>query len=163
MTTDADRARARGRIFVAVQGLLFLAVAVLALVPGPTLFSSLVLGLALVVLGGVGVIWTGRDLGRALTPNPVPNGEGLVARGLYRVARHPMYSCLVLICLGVAVGSGALWCFVAVLALAVFFGVKARFEERYLLGAYPGYAEYAARTGRFVPIVGRLRPGMNAD
>ena len=111
----------------------------------------------MVVLGGAGVIWTGRDLGRALTPNPVPNGEGLVARGLYRVARHPMYSCLVLICLGVAVGSGALWCYFAVVALAVFFGVKARFEERYLLGAYPGYAEYAARTGKFVPGVGRRR------
>ena len=161
MTTDADRAKARGRAFVVVQGLLFLAVAVLALLPGPTLFTSLYLGLALVVLGGAGVIWSGRDLGRALTPNPVPNGEGLVARGLYRVARHPMYSCLVLICLGVAVGSGALWCYVAVVALAVFFGVKARFEERYLLGAYPGYAAYAAATGRFVPVVGRLRRGLS--
>lgn len=161
MTDADDRARARGRALVVVQGLLFLSVAVLALLPGPTLWENLVVGLALVVVGGVGVIWTGRDLGRALTPMPVPNGEGLVARGLYRVARHPMYSCLVLICLGVAVGSGALWCYVAVAVLAVFFAGKARFEERHLLRVYEGYAEYAARTGRFVPRVGRLRPPLS--
>ena len=68
-----------------------------------------------------------------------------------------MYTALVLICLGLAVGSGALWSYVSVLVLAVFFDLKGRVEERYLVGAYPGYAEYAARTGKFVPGVGRRR------
>lgn len=146
-----------GRWMVATQGLLFLLVAATAFLPGPTLFESLVVGLALVLVGAFVVIWTGRSLGSSLTPMPEPNGAGLVGSGLYRWVRHPMYSGLVVICLGVAVGAGVLWCYVAVVLLAAFFRVKARVEERYLVGAYPGYAEYGARVGRFVPFIGRLR------
>lgn len=142
---------------VAAQGLIFAAVAVTALLPGPVLWDSLWTGLVLVVLGSAGVLWTAKDLGRSLTPSPVPNREGLVARGLYRFARHPMYTALVVICLGVAVGSGKWWCYLAVVVLAGFFEIKARVEERYLLATYEGYAEYAARTGRFVPGVARRR------
>ena len=142
---------------MAVQGVLFLCVAVTALLPGPTLFASLWLGLALVVVGAIGVIWTGRQLGQSLTPLPEPNGFGLVASGPYRWVRHPMYTALVVICLGVAVGSGALWCFVTVVVLALFFEAKTRYEERYLVGMYPGYSEYASVTGKFVPGVGRRR------
>ena len=144
---------------VAVQGLLFLAVAVTAVlpVPGGRWGASLWLSIALVILGAVGVLWTGRSLGGALTPSPVPNGEGMTASGLYRLVRHPMYSALVVICLGVAVGSGAWTCDAAVAALVVFFHVKTRVEERYLREVYDGYADYAARTGRFVPGIGRSR------
>jgi protein-S-isoprenylcysteine O-methyltransferase Ste14 len=145
---------------VAVQAALFLAVAVAALTPplgGKQLWSSLPAGLALIILGAVGVVVAGRDLGRALTPLPIPNGEGLAARGLYRFARHPMYTSLIVICVGVAVASGTAQSWLAAAALAVFFAIKARMEERYLVRAYPGYPEYASRVGRFVPAVGRLR------
>jgi len=145
-----------GRLLVALQGVLFLLVAVTAFLPGPTLFASLVLGLGFVVLGAVVVVWTGRSLGRSLTPLPEPNGGGLVASGLYRWVRHPMYSGLVVICLGVAVGVGVVWCYLSVVVLCAFFAVKARVEERYLVRAYPGYADYGARVGRFVPLLGRL-------
>lgn len=141
---------------VAVQGLLFAAVAVTALLPGPVLWHSLWTGLALVVLGSVGVIWSAKDLGQSLTPSPVPNSRGLVANGLYRYARHPMYSALVVICLGVAVGSGSWWCYLSVVALAAFFQYKTRVEERFLVATYDGYAEYAARTGKFFPGLGEL-------
>ena len=142
---------------VGVQALLFLAVAVTAFLQGvgPALFGSLWVGLGLVLVGSAGVIASGRDLGGSLTPSPVPNEAGLAAGGVYRFARHPMYTALVVICLGVAVGSGALLCYLAVVALAVFFAFKARMEERYLRRVYPGYDEYASRTGRFVPGVGR--------
>jgi len=140
-----------------MQALLFLCVAVTAILPGPTLWQSLPIGLALVVLGAAGMWWTGRSLGRSLTPMPVPNGAGLVAAGPYRRVRHPMYVAVVLVCLGLAVGSGALWCYVTVVVLCVFFDLKARVEERYLMAAYEGYAEYAARTGKFVPGVGRRK------
>jgi len=146
-----------GRWYVVVQGLLFLCVAVTAWLPGPTLFASVFASLALVVVGAAGVLWAARFLGRSLTPLPEPNGEGLVAGGPYRFARHPMYTALVVICLGVAVGVGVVWCYLAVVVLAGFFGAKARYEERFLVRAYPGYAEYGSLTGRFVPGVGRLR------
>lgn len=155
MDSNAVRAWA----MVGIQGLLFLAVAVTAFAQhvGPALASSLWLGLALILVGSAGVIASGRDLGRALTPSPVPNRAGLVARGLYRYARHPMYTALLVICLGVAVGSGALLCYLSVVVLAVFFGFKARMEERYLRRVYNGYDAYSAHTGRFVPGIGRRK------
>ncbi|MFV0285628.1 MAG: methyltransferase family protein [Demequina sp.] len=144
---------------VALQGVLFLAVAVTAILPAPggTWPTSLAISLALVLVGAAGVLWTGRSLGGSLTPSPVPNGEGMVAAGLYRWMRHPMYTALDVICLGVAVGSGKWTCYVAVAALCAFFEVKTRAEEGYLREAYPGYATYAARTGKFLPGIGRAR------
>lgn len=157
MTRSGNGGRRQGWVLVGVQGVLFLAVAVGAVIPGPTLFESLVVGAGLVVLGAVGVLWAARDLGEALTPNPVPNGAGLVASGAYSRVRHPMYAALVVVCLGVAVGSGALFSYLAVGALAVLFAVKARVEERKLVSTYPGYAHYGERVGRFIPGMGRLR------
>lgn len=156
----AGRDETRAWIMVAIQALLFALVAVAALTPplgGRHLWSSLAAGLSLVILGAAGVVISGRDLGRALTPLPIPNGEGLAARGLYRWARHPMYSSLIVICVGIAVASGTPQSWIAAAALAGFFAVKARMEERYLVGTYAGYAGYAARVGRFVPGLGRLR------
>ncbi len=142
---------------VAIQGLLFASVALTALLPawGLAWWQSLWASLTLVILGSVGVIWSGVNLGSALTPSPVPNNEGLVARGIFKWVRHPMYTALVVICLGVAVGSGKGLSYLSVVALAVFFEAKTRVEERYLIEVYDGYGEYAARTGKFIPGVGR--------
>ncbi|WP_159448864.1 isoprenylcysteine carboxylmethyltransferase family protein [Demequina sp. NBRC 110053] len=152
------RQQARAWAVVGVQGLLFAAVAGTALLDlPPQWWSSLWAGIALIVVGAAGVLGSGRNLGASLTPSPVPNRAGLAASGLYRWVRHPMYSALVLICLGVAVGSGSAWCYASIVVLALFFDVKARLEERYLVEAYDGYAAYAARTGKFVPGIGRRR------
>jgi protein-S-isoprenylcysteine O-methyltransferase Ste14 len=142
---------------VGVQALLFLLVVVAALMPaiGPALWSSLVLSIALILVGAAGMMWSGRDLGSSLTPLPVPNGMGLAAKGIYRFARHPMYTSILLICLGVAVGAGKIQVYVVVLALAIFFEIKTRSEERYLVTVYDGYTDYAARTGKFVPGIGK--------
>lgn len=154
-----DKQSLRAWALVGLQGVLFGMVAIAALLPalGPAVFAPLPMALALVVSGAIGVVSSARDLGSALTPLPIPNGTGMAAKGLYHWVRHPMYSSLVIICLGVAVGAGKIQTYVVVVLLAVFFMVKARTEERYLLSVYPDYATYAAATGRFVPGVGRLR------
>lgn len=153
----------RSWIMVAVQGLLFALVAFWPRSWSPLHDASLAGSLTLVALGSVGVVASALYLGKALTPLPEPNGAGLVARGIYRWVRHPMYSSLVVICAGVAWGRGAwvVWGWVAV--LAGFFALKARVEERYLQRVYPDYLSYSARVGRFVPGVGRhgLAPGEN--
>lgn len=157
--TGMDKQTLRGWALVGVQGFLFAMVVIAALTPtiGPTLWASLAVALALIVAGSIGVIASARDLGSALTPLPIPNGKGMAAKGLYQWARHPMYSSLIAICLGVAVGAGKIQTYAVVALLAVFFMVKARVEERYLLTAYEGYPHYAAVTGRFVPGIGRLK------
>jgi len=159
-TTNATDSRSIGAwVLVGIQALLFLLVVVAALIPamGPALWSSLVLSIVLILVGAAGMFWSGRDLGSALTPLPVPNGEGLAAKGIYKFARHPMYTAVVLICLGVAVGAGKIQVYVVVAALAVFFEAKTRSEESHLLRVYDGYESYAADTGKFVPGIGKRR------
>ncbi len=144
---------------VAVQAILFLLVVAGAFATGvgPRIPSSLVAGAAIVVLGSVVLVWAARDLGAALTPLPLPNGAGLTAHGVYRFVRHPIYTGVVLACLGVAAGSGTVLAYAAVVAVAVFFEGKTRLEERWLVGAYDGYVNYAERTGKFLPGIGKRR------
>lgn len=152
-------ARRGARLLVAVQGLLFAALVAVALLPpvGPALVHSPILALVLAGIGSVGLVAGGLFLGRALTPSPLPNGAGLAARGLYSWVRHPMYTSLVLLAAGVAASEGAVLPWVITVLLAAFFEFKTRAEEAYLLRVYPGYAEYAARTGKFLPGIGMLR------
>jgi len=149
----------RAWTLVGVQALLFAAVVVAAVLPawGPAVPSSLVLSLVIVLMGAVLLLVAGRRLGASLTPSPLPNGRGLVGSGPYRWVRHPIYTAVILACLGVAVGAGNLQTYAVVAALVVFFAFKARLEERHLVATYDGYAHYARRVGRFVPGVGRIR------
>lgn len=103
-------------------------------------------GLALMVVAGL-------QLGRNLTALPLPTGGArLRTDGLYRVARHPIYTGLLLFCAGLIVGSGS-WARLAVLGLLVgWLNVKARWEEGRLAERFPEYPAYAARTGRFTPV-----------
>lgn len=142
---------------VAVQALLFLLIVVAALAPdlGPAVWVSLPVSIGLILIGALAMLWSGRDLGESLTALPVPNGRGLAAKGIYRYARHPMYSAVVVVCLGVAVGAGKIQVYAVVVALAIFFEFKTRAEERHLVQVYDGYAEYAARTGKFLPGIGK--------
>lgn len=143
---------------VGAQALLFLGIGFWPPSWSPDTASAPLPGLAVVLLGSVGLVLSGYHLGRALTPLPTPNGTGLVARGLYRWMRHPVYTAVVVICMGVAIARGEVIVWGLVAVLAVFFESKTRLEERYLLAEYEGYAEYASRTGKFVPWLGRRRP-----
>lgn len=111
--------------------------------------ALVVAGLAVVLVGGLG-------LGRALTPTPVPNGRGgLRTGGLYRFVRHPIYTGVQAVVVGLAIGTRS-WLGLALgLVTVAFFSVKARWEEARLAEAYAGYRAYAARTPRFVPFLPR--------
>ena len=100
----------------------------------------------------------GITLGRALTPSPIPReGSQLVTAGVYRLVRHPLYSGLVLLGAGLFIIGASWWHAALFVALFVLLSVKARLEERMLAARFPEYADYASRTGRIVPGVGRLR------
>ncbi len=142
---------------VAVQALLFLGVGFWPPGWSPDMPGAPLAGLAVVLIGAVGLAVSGYHLGRALTPLPTPNGTGLVAKGLYRWMRHPVYTSVVVICGGVALARGEVVVWALVVVLAVFFEFKTRLEESYLLRSYDGYEGYAARTGKFLPGLGRLR------
>jgi protein-S-isoprenylcysteine O-methyltransferase Ste14 len=151
----------RGEIYVAIQGLLFA-----WLIFGPKNWAPLG---AWPLLSGTAATWTGitlialgflialaaaLGLGRALTPLPKPNEAGqLVASGVYRWVRHPIYTGVLLMALGWAFyieGLVTLW---SVLLLAIFFDIKSRREERWLLEKYPEYAAYQKKTRRLIPFI----------
>lgn len=108
-----------------------------------------------IFLIGVGVIVTFmgfRGLGKSLTSNPVPNQDGkLVTTGIYSRVRHPIYSGLLAITLGLVVSSGV-WSQILIwLALAMLLTYKYRWEEVMLAAKYKGYAEYKARVPAILP------------
>jgi protein-S-isoprenylcysteine O-methyltransferase Ste14 len=103
------------------------------------------LGVALAVAAGI-------TLGRSLTATPVPAaGARLRTTGPYRFVRHPIYTGVVLIVVAMAVRSGSFSGLILGLATIVFFHWKASWEEQRLRERFPGYADYASRTPRFLP------------
>jgi protein-S-isoprenylcysteine O-methyltransferase Ste14 len=156
---SGEESRRLGWALVSIQFVLFVAVAAGALATGvgPRLPRSTPVGLVFVALGAALLLAAARHLGGALTANPVPNQSGLVAHGLYRWVRHPIYTGVFLACLGVSVGAGTVLAYVAVVCLVGLFEVKTRLEERWLAASYPGYADYAANTGKYVPRIGNRR------
>lgn len=145
--------RTIGWLFVAIQ-----AVLLLGLIFGPTGSAwpgppwLRLLGMALIVAGLVIIAAAALGLGSALTATPVPTKSGqLTTTGLYRFVRHPIYSAVLTITLGLTIRSRSWFALALAVAIVVFFSAKARWEEARLAERYPTYAAYAARTPRFVP------------
>lgn len=146
--------RRRERVLILVQLCLGFGVLVAALRAPDTATSAAREGIA-IVLATVGITigaWALLVMRRhfRVVPSPKPDGE-LVAHGIYRWLRHPMYSAVLMVVAALTtLRPGAV-----VLALAAanfaFYLAKARYEEGLLLDHYPGYARYRARTWGVLP------------
>ena len=91
----------------------------------------------------------GRNWRMAVTPGEKTE---LVTTGLYRSIRHPIYALSILLVAATAVVLPT-WPMIAIaLTNATLVNLKARNEERHLLGMHgDAYAAYLASTGRFLP------------
>lgn len=110
-------------------------------------------GLIAVALGTGVALWAAAALGSALTPLPEPRGPSVVAAGPYRHVRHPIYSGLLLACIGVTLATTP-WCLVPTGLLMIVWALKCRVEEGFLTQRFPDYPDYC-RTVRW-----RLVPGV---
>ncbi|NOX29949.1 MAG: isoprenylcysteine carboxylmethyltransferase family protein [Actinobacteria bacterium] len=142
-----------GWLYVGVQGVLIVALVVLPSRddwPTPDWLASV----AGVLFFGGFVIMAVAALGLrlALTATPVPNGRGkLTTTGLYRYARHPIYTGVLAVVVAMTLRSSS-FISLAVAAVAVlFFNQKARWEEARLAEHFDDYRAYADVTPRFVP------------
>ena len=131
----------------------------LALWPGLLHLMSLAVGLALVVLGYAGTLWTYAAMGDTWRIGINPNEKtALVSRGPYRWVRHPIYLLQIVMLAGAAL---LLPTPVSFATLALHCGcvlVKARDEEKYLIALHGGaYHEYRAHTGGLIPRFVRRR------
>ncbi len=110
------------------------------------------LALAAEPLGLLIMAAAATSLGRGLTALPLPNDRAqLRTGGLYRLARHPIYSGLILLVVADAVASGSVLRGGAGVLLCGLLTVKSTWEERRLAVRFPGYTEYASRTPGFLP------------
>ena len=108
-------------------------------------------GLILAVGGVFGTLGL-LALGRNLSPFPKPiEGGTLITDGVYGIVRHPIYTGLILGTLGWGLlMSTVLGVFLA-LVLFIFFDLKARREEAWLVGAYAEYDAYRKRVKKLIP------------
>lgn len=142
-------ARTAGSLLVVLQFGLMAALALLVLLEGRLPPLAALLLLAGLGLGGWAM--TSHPGGR-FNIHPAPREGGcLVEQGPYRHIRHPMYSAVLLCGAGCAWAAATPLALVALGVLALVLVAKAELEERWLLQAHPGYADYRRRTRRFVP------------
>lgn len=149
----------RGEWYVVVQAILFILLAW-----GPRHLtglrwplsapSSLAAGIALMALGIALILAAALHLGANLTPLPHPKDDAVfVASGPYRLVRHPMYGGVILLALGWAIYvEGALTLAYAVLTV-VFFDIKTRREERWLMRRFAEYGAYRQRVRKLIPFI----------
>lgn len=151
----------RGEGWVAIQFVIFVWIAGAGVaLPGGLVgqagFGASLGGFALIVSGMLLAVSGTLALQRhdALTAVPHPrDGARLVEGGAYGLVRHPIYGGLILAGLGWSLARGSVTAFVGTLALFVFFDLKRRREEAWLVERFPGYDAYRGRTRRLIPWV----------
>jgi protein-S-isoprenylcysteine O-methyltransferase Ste14 len=128
--------------------------ALLTLIARRSLFAHGWLAIAIQIGAVCLMIWARLTFGlRSFHAAANPTSGGLVTKGPYRFIRHPIYAAviyfvwagvlshlsLINVCLGIIITAGLV--------------IRIRSEERLLIGMYPEYADYAAKTKRIVPFV----------
>jgi protein-S-isoprenylcysteine O-methyltransferase Ste14 len=93
----------------------------------------------------------GRNWSDIETPS-IAGEQAVVARGIYRYIRHPIYVGDLLLLFGLELALNS-WLVVAVIALVPVVLRRAILEERLLSRQLPGYDAYMRRTKRFIPFV----------
>jgi protein-S-isoprenylcysteine O-methyltransferase Ste14 len=115
--------------------------------------ARLSIAIVLIAIGWVVSVWSLAVLGRSF--GVLADARELVARGPYRVVRHPLYLGELINLAGLVVGSKR-WVLPCV-AWAVLVGVqllRSAYEERVLEAAFPEYEQYRQR------VRARILPGV---
>lgn len=109
-------------------------------------------GLLMFLMGGVITFISMIQLNRNLTAFPTPKEKAfLYTGGLYGFARHPIYTGVILIFLGLTFYSLSVYKFIITCSLVILFYFKSAYEEEQLKKKYQDYEEYKNTTGRFFP------------
>ena len=110
------------------------------------------LGYGIFILGTAIALIAAINLGKNLTPLPRPkeNAE-LIQGGLYRLVRHPIYFGVIVLSVGWGLiqQSTLVWLYVVI--IVIFFDIKSRKEERWLVERFSAYADYQGRVRKLIP------------
>lgn len=120
----------------------------------PWAMGGLFLGIGLLGVGGLFGMAGLLNLGSNLTavPHPKENSQ-LVQSGAYAWVRHPIYTGIILGALGWGFLQNSLLTIGLAFLLLLFFDVKSRQEERWLLEKFPEYGDYQERVKKLLPLI----------
>jgi protein-S-isoprenylcysteine O-methyltransferase Ste14 len=140
--------RAKGWIMVFLQ---FFALLILLGWP-PHMPQSLV-GIILFCFGFLLLAYAVFSMSRnSWSVHPTPNNNGaLTQRGPYRFIRHPMYTAVLFVGLGLLISQPTKLKIAAWALLLIVFYFKIMLEESMLSSKYPDYLFYQQRTHRLIP------------
>jgi len=147
-----------GEGWVAIQAVIFLVIAIGGLA-GPAWDDQIrlvsgVLGAACFITGNVLAVRGLLGLGSNLTPMPRPRpGTTLVTGGPYSLVRHPIYGGLVIGATGWGLLTASLVSLAGAATLLVFFDLKSRREEAWMVESVDGYEQYRRGRRRLIPFV----------
>lgn len=138
------------RALVFVQ---FFLIALMAIFSSSILSSSA--GMVLMAFGTAFGLWTIRynTLGNFNIRPELKEGCALVTGGPYKLVRHPMYTSVTLLALGMAVGTPMLLEWISFVLLTGVLVLKANREEALWSCHDEAYLDYKNRTKRFIPFV----------
>jgi protein-S-isoprenylcysteine O-methyltransferase Ste14 len=144
----------KGQIFVGIQFALI--ISIIFSPSGNELFNlQHELGWFLVILGSIGILVSMKQLGSALTALPESKPEAsLVTAGLYKFVRHPIYSFLTLLTLGVVLEKSSLVALLFFCSLVLLLQLKYRYEDQLLRSKWLEAEQYQKSTPALFP---RLR------
>lgn len=153
---NMERNPLRSWSYVLIQALLIISLVYLSNEIGPNISSYNSAGRILQILGWAGIFASAYDIRTVLTAEPLPRKNGkLTTSGLYKYVRHPMYTSVLILCLGIALPSGSIIKYGLVICLSVLFYFKSEYEEYFLNKQYKGYSKYSEKTPRFIPLINK--------
>ncbi len=112
-----------------------------------------VTGLALTLVGCLFAIWARLTLGGNWSGRATVKAEHeLIVSGPYALARHPIYTGLLLAAAGTALARGEWRCILGIVLIALAFAVKIGQEEKLMLQTFPhAYPQYRERVKALIP------------
>ena len=110
-------------------------------------------GLALTIIGCAFAIWARITLGSNWSGRAtLKAGHELVVSGPYAMARHPIYTGLLIASVGTGLATAEWRCLLGLVLLAVVFAAKIGQEEKLMLQAFPeAYPRYRQRVRALIP------------
>jgi protein-S-isoprenylcysteine O-methyltransferase Ste14 len=155
--TTVDPTGSKSRLYGLIQSVLFClyAAAVFFGPKTPRLLTGNASRLAsdLLCIAGMALLFAGIfRLGHAIQIDPIPRQDAsLVTTGIYRWFRHPIYTSIVVVVIGLFLHTPTPAVALASVIVIGYLAVKVRFEEKLLAMRYPDYEQYRQRSWGLIP------------
>ena len=114
--------------------------------------AIVIVGNVLMALGWLGTYFVFRENSfTAATIERAPD-QRVISTGPYALVRHPMYSSMLVMLLGMPIALGSWWGVLALLVMGPALILRIFDEEKFLVQELPGYAEYRQKVRyRLIP------------